>query len=69
MPKLLCKLLNASELISGVKFVTHQDGMLSEEVSDEVAATFTEIPGYEIAVPVQTVAVTVVTPAAAEPAA
>ena len=49
MPKVICTLPNASELISGVKFISHKDGMISEEVSEEVAATFTEIPGYVVA--------------------
>ena len=48
MPKVLCTLPNASELISGVAFVSHANGMLSEEVSDEVAARFTSIAGYEL---------------------
>lgn len=48
MPKVLCTLPNASEEISGVKFVTHAKGMLSEEIDDEQAAHFTSIPGYEI---------------------
>lgn len=48
MPKLLCTLPNASEEISGIKFVSHAAGMLSEDVSDEQAAKFASIPGYEI---------------------
>lgn len=48
MPKVLCTLPNASDEISGVKFVTHAKGMLSEDVADEVAAAFTTIPGYEL---------------------
>lgn len=48
MPKVLCTLPNASEQISGVKFSAHEAGMLSEEVSDEVAAGFAAIPGYEV---------------------
>lgn len=48
MPKVLCTLQNASEEISGVKFVSHANGMLSEDVTDEVAANFASIPGYEI---------------------
>ena len=48
MPKVLCTLPNASDEISGVKFVTHAKGMLSEEVSDDVAAGFAAIPGYEL---------------------
>lgn len=48
MPKVLCTLPNASEEISGVKFVSHAKGMLSEEIDDEAAAVFASIPGYEI---------------------
>lgn len=48
MPKILCTLPNASDLISGVKFATHAKGMVSEDVSDDVAAAFASIPGYEI---------------------
>jgi len=48
MPRVICSLPNASTEISGVKFSQTDDGMLSEEVSDEVAAAFTEINGYAI---------------------
>ena len=48
MPKVLCTLQNASDEISGVKFVSHANGMLSEDISEEVAADFASIPGYEI---------------------
>lgn len=48
MPKVLCTLPNASEEISDVKFVTRAAGMLSEDISDEQAARFASIPGYEI---------------------
>ncbi|SAK98725.1 hypothetical protein AWB80_07576 [Caballeronia pedi] len=46
MAKVICSLPNASELISGVKFVTHKLGMISEEIEDDVAAMFTSIKGY-----------------------
>jgi len=46
MPQILCTLPNASTLISGVAFSSHPNGMLSEEVSDDVAAGFAGIPGY-----------------------
>lgn len=49
MAKVICKLPNASSLISGVKFVTHKVGMISEEIADEVAAEFTKIEGYVLA--------------------
>ena len=48
MPKVLCTLPNASDEISGVKFVSHAKGMLSEDISDDVAAAFLEVPGYEL---------------------
>lgn len=48
MPQVLCTLPNASELINGVKFAAHAKGLLSEDVSDEVAANFASIPGYEL---------------------
>lgn len=48
MAKVLCKLPNASTNINGVRFVTHRDGMISEEIDDAVALAFAEIPGYFI---------------------
>lgn len=48
MAKVLCKLPNASTNINGVRFVTHRDGMISEEIDDEVALNFSNINGYEI---------------------
>lgn len=48
MAKVICTLPNASELINDVKFVSHKDGMVSEEISDEQAANFTAIPGYRL---------------------
>ena len=46
MAKVLCTLPNASNLINGVRFASVPDGMLSEEISDDVAANFASIPGY-----------------------
>jgi hypothetical protein len=46
MPKVICTLPNASEEINGVKFVSHKDGMISEEIKEDVAALFLSIPGY-----------------------
>lgn len=49
MPRVLCKLPNASSSINGVSFVSHADGgMVSADLSDEQAAAFAEIPGYSI---------------------
>lgn len=47
MPKVICTLENAAEEISGVKFITHALGMISEDISDEDAERFLSIPGYE----------------------
>lgn len=52
--KVICKLPNASDCINGVKFTPQKmdDGvtvMVSEDVSQEVAAAFTAITGYEVA--------------------
>lgn len=49
MPKIICTLPNASEEISGVKFISHKDGMISEEISKEKADAFLEIKGYNLA--------------------
>jgi hypothetical protein len=49
MPKIICKLPNASELINGVKFVSHKLGMISEEVEESIAAHFASIQGYVLA--------------------
>ena len=46
MAKVICTLENASELINGVKFVSHKLGMISEEIEDEVAQVFLSIKGY-----------------------
>ena len=48
MAKVLCTLPNASDNINGVKFTEHDKGMLSEEISDEAAADFVAIPGFEL---------------------
>ena len=50
MPKkVVCTLPNASELINGVRFEHMLDGsVVSEEVSDEVAAQFLGIRGYAL---------------------
>lgn len=46
MAKVIWSLANGSELINGVKFVSHKLGMISEEIEDEVAAEFLKIKGY-----------------------
>lgn len=46
--KVICKLPNASESISGVAFKKHGEVMLSEDIGADEAANFAAIPGYEI---------------------
>lgn len=48
MAKVICTLPNASDEISGVKFTKHARGVVSEDISDEQAAAFLEIKGYEM---------------------
>ena len=49
MPKVICKLENAADEISGVKFTALEEGgRVSEEVSAEVAELFSSIDGYEL---------------------
>lgn len=50
MPKVICKLPNASHTINGFKFTPHPDGhgMVSEELPEEHAAHFASIEGYKI---------------------
>lgn len=50
MPRIHCKLPNASTSINGVAFEPHpQGGMISEEIDEERAAHFASIKGYKIA--------------------
>lgn len=49
MAQVICSLPNASTLINGVKFIEHEAGVISEEISDEAAAEFARIKGYVIA--------------------
>ncbi|WP_288076737.1 hypothetical protein [Pseudomonas sp.] len=48
MSKIICVLENASDLINGIKFGPEEgvEGLVSEEVSESVAALFLSIPGY-----------------------
>lgn len=50
MAKVICTLPNASDSINGVKFHPLPDGAgrISDEIPDDVAASFTEIAGYEL---------------------
>lgn len=48
MPRVICNLDNAGDEISGVKFYPLEDGgKVSDEISDEQAALFLSISGYE----------------------
>ena len=46
MAKVICTLPNASELINDVKFAKHELGVISEDITAEVAESFLSIPGY-----------------------
>lgn len=48
MAKVLCSLPNAATEINGIKFTVAKGGMISEDVSDDVANDFVSIPGYEL---------------------
>ena len=48
MPRIICTLENAGPVINGVKFTDDRGQKISEEVSDEIAASFDGIPGYQI---------------------
>lgn len=54
MAKVICTLPNASNSINGIAFAEHELGMISEDVSDEVAASFTSIRGYVLSQPAAT---------------
>lgn len=49
MAKVIWTLGNGSELINGVKFVSHKLGMISEELEKDVADAFLSIKGYVLA--------------------
>lgn len=50
MVQVICTLPNASEEISGVKFSAHDEGMISEDITQDVADGFLEISnGYKLA--------------------
>ena len=48
MARVKCSLVNASEKINGIAFASVPGGMLSEEISDEQAAAFTAIKGFDL---------------------
>lgn len=49
MAKVICTLPNTADVVNGVKFTLDRGEMISEDVSDEVAAAFAVIPGYTVA--------------------
>ncbi len=51
MARVICTLEYASASINGVRFSLDKGQMLSDEVSDEVAANFASIPGYKVLTP------------------
>lgn len=48
MPRVLCTLPNASDLINGVRFIPDRGQAISEEVPLEVAERFARISGYRL---------------------
>lgn len=48
MPRLICTLENASEVINGIRFAADRGQMVSDEVPDDVAEAMATIPGYTI---------------------
>jgi len=49
MPRVICFLPNASDNISGVSFTALEEGrLISAEISEELAAIFASVPGYEL---------------------
>ena len=48
MAKVICTLSNASTKINGVTFTADRGQMISDEITDDQAAAFAAIPGYEI---------------------
>ena len=48
MARVKCTLPNASTSINGVQFVQTKDGMLSEDIQDEIAEAFTVVPGFTL---------------------
>lgn len=49
MAIIICTLPHASTSINGVKFSSDRGQMISEDVSDDVAAHFARIRGFKIA--------------------
>ena len=46
MPKVLCELPNAANVINGVKFTSDRGQMISDDITDAQAAVFSQIPGF-----------------------
>lgn len=48
MPRVICELENASELINNIRFTADRGQMVSDEVDEATAAAFCSIPGYRL---------------------
>lgn len=49
MQRVICTRPNASNLINGVVFEPHENGVISVEISEEQAQNFLRVPGYYLA--------------------
>lgn len=47
MPKVICTLEHASDLINGIRFIPHAEGKVSEEIEQETHDYFLSIPGFK----------------------
>jgi hypothetical protein len=61
--KVITSIPTASTKINGITFTAEKGQMISEEISDEVAAGFVKVPGFALVVPPKGKA-----PAATDPA-
>jgi hypothetical protein len=48
MPRVLCELPNAADVISGVRFERGEHGKVSEDIDEQQAAAFCAIEGYTL---------------------
>lgn len=51
MPRVICELENASDLINGIPFTGEPGQKISDELPDDIASTLATIPGFRIAEP------------------
>ena len=47
MPKVICTIKHASDLINGVRFLPHAEGKVSEDLEQEQHDYFLSIPGFK----------------------